>query len=275
MKKLLDIVSAFREYIVFTLCILIAIFLLTVNDGPQIRAIRSITIVSIGFLQGALAFIPNYFDLREEHRILRERNLNLSSEVSLLRESRLENIRLRHLLGFKERARQHYISANVVGKNTQLLRNTITIDVGESDGVKVNMPIVTDGGLVGKIIATSSGYAVGQLVLNKDFRASAKVQRGRVDGIIVWEGGDMLLLKNVARTLDVREGDVIQTSEFSNLFPPGIRVGVVSEISQKQGALFQTIEVTPGVDFNRLEEVFVVRHQPDTSRMAVENRIGR
>ncbi len=273
MRGLINIISFFKEYFLLTLCILISLVLLALNDNEQIRSIRSFTVASIGFLQDTFGFIPDYFDLRQENHVLRELNVTLSDEVSRLREAKLENMRLRQLLDLRRRSQFEYVSANVVGKNLQLLRNTITIDVGKNDGVKVNMPIVTGAGLVGKVVATSSAYAIGQILLNKDFRASAKVQRGRVDGILVWEGGSYLSLKNVAKTLDVQVGDEVITSEYSSLFPPGIRIGVVRETRHDPGALVQTVHITPSVDFSSFEEVFVVTHTPDTSRIALEQQI--
>ncbi|HET6271394.1 MAG TPA: rod shape-determining protein MreC [Bacteroidota bacterium] len=272
MRRLFDIVILFKEYLLLALYVVIAIALMAVNDTTQIRTIRSLTVASIGFLQDAFGFIPNYFELARENRALRELNVSLADEVSRLREARLENLRLQKLLGLKEQSPLVYVSANVTGRNLQLLQNTITIDAGESDGVQVNMPIVTDAGLVGRVVATSAGYAIGQILLHKDFRASAKVQRGRVDGILLWDGGPTLTLKNVAKTLDVQVGDAVITSEYSSLYPPGIKIGVVSKTSQAPGALFQTVEIAPSVDFSRLEEVFVVLHQPDSSRAALEQQ---
>jgi rod shape-determining protein MreC len=163
--------------------------------------------------------------------------------------------------------------SNVVGKNLQLLRNTITLDVGQQEGVRPNMPVVTGSGLVGKITAASSRYAIAQILLNKDLRVSAKVQRSRVDGIVRWEGGARLLLTNVAKTLDVLPGDVVVTSDYSSIYPPGIRIGVVTETHPIEGSLFQSIEVAPDVDFTRLEEVFVLLASPDSSRLSLEGRL--
>jgi rod shape-determining protein MreC len=272
MRRLVDIVLLFKEYLLLILYILISILLLALNDTPQIRTIRSLTLATIGAVENAFGFIPNYFDLRSENRILREQNLTLSEDLIRLREAKLENARLRQLLALKERSPFTYVSATVVGKTMSLLQNTITIDAGESDGVKPNMPIVTEAGLVGRITLTSSHYAMGQILWSKDFRASAKVERGRVDGILQWESGEYLSLKNVAKTLDVLLGDVVITSEYSITYPPGIKIGVVSKTSQAPGALFQTIEVTPSVDLSRLEQVFVIIHAADSSRIVLEHK---
>lgn len=272
LKRLYDLVYLFKEYLVFALFFLLSITLLALNDTIQIRAIRSMTIVSIGFLQDAFLFLPNYLDLRRENQALRELNVTLGDEVSRLREAHLENIRLRRLLELKEREEFRYVGANVVGRTMQPLRSTITLDVGSTDGVRVNMPIVNENGLVGKVVATGSHYAVGQLLLNKDSRVSAKVQRSRVDGIIRWEGGKNLILHDVAKTLDVQIGDLVITSEYSSLFPPGLKIGVVSSTHQIPGMLFQAVDVTPSVDFMHLEEVFVVSSLPDSGRAALERR---
>jgi rod shape-determining protein MreC len=231
-----------------------------------------LTLAAFGAVDNALGFIPNYFELRSENKILREQNLTLSEDLIRLREAKLENTRLRQLLALKERSPFTYVSATIVGKTTNLLQNTITIDVGERDGVKSGMPIVTDAGLVGRVTLTSSRYAIGQILWSKDFRASAKVERGRVDGILHWEGGENLSLKNVAKTLDVLVGDVVITSEYSTIYPPGIKVGVVSKTSQTPGALFQTIDVTPSADLSRLEQIFVIINAVDSSRIALEHK---
>ena len=275
MRRLFDIVILFKEYLLFALLIVISIAVMGLNDTTQIRTIRSLTVASIGFLQDAFGFIPNYFELARENKALRELNVSLADEVSRLREARLENLRLHKLLNLKEQSPLTYVSANVTGRNLQLLQNTITIDVGEAAGVRVNMPIVSDAGLVGRVVATSREYSIGQILLHKDFRASAKVQRGRVDGILVWEGGSMLTLKNVAKTLDVQVGDAVITSEYSSMYPPGIKIGVVNRTSQTPGALFQTVEIIPSADFARLEEVFVVLHTPDSSRTSLEQQFSK
>lgn len=136
------------------------------------------------------------------------------------------------------------------------------------------MPVMSDGGLVGVVESASEHYSVVRLLLNTDFRASAKVQRSRVDGIIAWDGS-RLNLKNVAKTLDVIVGDVIIASEYSSTYPPNIRIGIVNEVKEQPGSLFKNVFVTPGVDFTKLEEVFVMNYLPDPERLELEQRVAR
>ncbi|MCK5572302.1 MAG: rod shape-determining protein MreC [Bacteroidetes bacterium] len=270
LKRVYDIATLFKEYVIFAILLVVSVTLLALNDTRQIRTIRSLTVVSLGFLQDTFGSIPDYFNLKSENRILREINITLSDDVNRLREARLENIRLRRLLGLRHREKYRYVSARIVGKTLQLLRNAITINVGSDDGVHSNMPVVTDRGLVGRVTTTSSAYSIGQILYNREIRISAKVQRSRVDGIIRWEGGEYLSLTDVARTLDVKPGDVLITSDYSSLFPPGIRIGTVASTRLLPGSLFQHVDIAPSVDFTQLEEVFVLLHCPDTARVTLE-----
>lgn len=275
MQRLLIIIRLFKEYVLGASLILLSLLLLSLNDNSQIRRIRSITVGFVGALQDAVSFIPNFFALRLENSLLRRTNVDLMDEVNLLREAKLENLRLRSLLGLKEKLSYPVVAAEVVGRTSNPLRNTITVNIGSDDGVKPNMPIVTDDGLVGRVVATSKYYSVGQLVTNRDFRATAKVQRSRVNGILAWEGGDFTVLINVAKTLDVNAGDVVVTSEVSRMFPPNIRIGVVASVTEQPGNLFKRIEVANSVNFSKLEEVFIVQYREDPEQVQLEEKVLR
>jgi rod shape-determining protein MreC len=134
------------------------------------------------------------------------------------------------------------------------------------------MPVVSDGGLVGIVTAVTKHYSVVNILMNTDFRASAKIQRSRVDGIIAWDG-KTLNLKNVPKTRDVKIGDVVITSEYSNTYPPNIRIGLVSNVQEQGNLLFKSITVAPGIDFIKLEEVFVIPYSPNAERTELEQHL--
>ncbi|HXG38395.1 MAG TPA: rod shape-determining protein MreC, partial [Bacteroidota bacterium] len=210
LERLYYLLLVFKEYIILAGLIVVSLVLLVLNDNPQVRRIRTLATVSLGVVQEQLSSIPSYFFLKSENETLRRLNVQLADEASKLRDARLENIRLRQLLGLKERSTDRLIAARVVNKNLTLSRNTLTIDVGEADSVKPMMPVINEAGVVGMVIATSKHYAMVNLLLNTSFRVSAKVERSRVDGIVAWDGNN-LLLKNVVKTMDVVPGDVILT----------------------------------------------------------------
>lgn len=268
-QRLYQYLYLFKEYVLLVILVSISLILLVVNDNTQIRQIRSLTVGTLGAIQQTFSFLPNLTALQRENELLRKVNVNLADEVNQLREARLENIRLRSMIALQETSTTKLISAKVVAKNLNLLRNTITLDIGSNENVHIGNPIVTGEGLIGRIVSVSGNYSIGQMLVNVDFRASAKVQRSRVDGILAWDG-NTLLLKNVAKTLDVKTGDAIITSEYSNAFPPGIKIGIVTTVAEIPNSLFKRIEVIPTVNLTQTEEVFVMDYIPSIERLSLE-----
>lgn len=271
LQRVYDILFALREYVLLSVLLIVSLVLLSLNDNVQIKSIRSFATVVLGVGQDQLSFISNYFGLKRENELLRRVNIELADQANQLREAKLENLRLRQMVGLREQSQYSVVAAKVIGKNLTLLRNTLTLDLGAVDSVREQMPVVSEAGLVGVVVAVSDHYSVINIVPNVDFRASVKVQRSRVDGILAWDG-KTLTLKNVAKTLDVKSGDVLITSEYSSMFPQGIRVGIVSEVTEQEGTLFKSVTIAPAVDFVKLEEVFVVFATPNAERLELDQR---
>jgi rod shape-determining protein MreC len=271
LERVYQLFLLFREYVILSALIVLSLILLALNDNPQMKQIRTITTITVGFLQDKISFIPRYFALKSENEMLHEINIRLADEVNQLREAKLENFRLHQLLGLKESSPYTYLSARVVGRNISMLRNCITLNVGLLDGVQPRMTVVNERGVVGMVSDVTDHFSVVTLIWNIDFRASAKVERSRVDGIIAWDGRG-LELRNIAKTLDIRQGDAVVTSEYSSTFPPGLRIGIIGTVKEDPTALFKQVSVIPGVDLVRLEEVFVILATPQQEKTSLENR---
>lgn len=269
MKTIGLLILRIKEYLILTFFVVISLILIFSNDNTQIRFLRAFAIGFVGTLQSGFSAVPNVFELQNENKYLREKNIELANEVASLKEAKLENIRLSKLLTLKEANVLGVISAKIVNKSLVQTRNTITINAGENDSIKINMPVVTDDGLVGKIVGVSKNYSIAQILYNRDLRISAKVQRSRVDGIFTYDGVGNLVLTNVPKAADVNPGDLIITSEYSNLFPGGIPLGTVIETGNLDN-LFKKITVKPAVNFNILEEIFVVKSQPSKEKSDLE-----
>src|SRR5690606_25226614 len=197
MRKVGELVISIKEYLILTLLVVISLIFLFSNDNTQIRLFRAVAIGFFGTIQSGVSAIPNVVELESENQFLREKNIKLANEVATLKEARLENIRLTKLLELKELTGADVVSASIINKSVVKRRNTITLNVGENDGVKLNMPVITDDGLVGKIVATSDGYSIAQILYNNDLRVTIKAQRSRVDGILTYDGVENLIVTNV------------------------------------------------------------------------------
>ncbi len=270
LERLFQIYIEFKEYVVLAACLIASLILFTLNDAPQVKQIRTVMTVFYGFAQEYISFIPRYFSLKSENELLRRKNVELLDEVSRLREAKLENYRLRKLLEFKKEQPDELVAAKVISKNLLLMRNTLTVNVGTNNNIRELMPVINEDGIVGLVTNVSPNYAVINILLNTSFRISGKVQRSRVDGIVRWDGRD-LLFENVPKTFDVVKGDVIVTSGYSQIFPPNIKIGVVNSVIPQPGSLFNKIILTPAVNFVRLEEVFIIKRVPNDELLTLEH----
>lgn len=259
-----------KDYLILSLLIVISFILIVSNDNSQVRFLRAVAVGFVGTIQSGVSAVPNVFELQKENEFLREKNIELSNEISALKEAKLENIRLTRILGLKEKNISGVIIARIVNKSLIQARNTITLNVGEVDSVKMNMPVITDNGLVGRVVSTSKNFSIAQILYNRSLSITVKVQRSRVDGILNYDGSGNLIINNVPKSADVKTGDVIITSQYSNYFPAGIPVGTVVEEGNLDN-LFKKIIIKPLVSFSSLEEVFVLRHLPEMERLDLEN----
>jgi len=259
-----------KEYLILSLLIVTSLTLIFSNDNSQVRFLRAVAVGFIGVIQSGFSAVPNVFEIQKENEFLREKNIELSNEVSALKEAKLENIRLTKLLGIKDKNVPGVIIAGIVNKSLVQARNTITLNVGESDSVKVNMPVITDDGLVGRIVSSSRHYSIAQILYNRGLSVSVKIQRNRVDGILNYDGAGNLIISNIPKSADVKVGDIVITSEYSSYFPSSIPVGTVIEEGNLDN-LFKKIIVSPLVNFPGLEEVFVLKYLPDKEKLDLEN----
>jgi len=228
------------------------------SDTKIVEGLRSTSLVSIGAMDDVLSSVKSYFNLRAENQQLRLQNTRLALENFHLQDAVLENIRLRRLLQLKHQLDYDLLPAKVVGFSPQDFVTGYLLSSSKLNPAYKNSAVITAEGLVGKIVKISAGYAICQNLLDPNSRVSVRIQRNRELGIVRWNGGDGLLLENVPNTIDIRPGDVLFTSGMSRIYPPNIKVGFVTKVQKNTQHLFQSIQVKPALNFNRIEEVFIL-----------------
>lgn len=192
---------------------------------------------------------------------LEEELAALQLENQGLREYRYESRRLKELLEFRDHnlTNMKMIPAQVIARNPNTWYSTITIDQGSNKGITRNMPVITPKGLVGRVSTVSANHAVVTLITDREAAVGAMVQETRVPGIIVGTvNGKHLKLSQIPFYSEVHEGNRVVTSRFSELYPAGILIGTIDEISAEAEALTKTATVIPAVDLDQIEEVLVV-----------------
>lgn len=196
-------------------------------------------------------------DTAERNRVLVAENSSLRGAIARLDEIDLENQRLRRLLDFKEEQAVPGTPARIIAEDASSWFRTVTIDKGTDDGVEEGMPVVAAEGVVGRVVSSSSGHARVLLITDASSAMATLIQHNRARGVCRGQG-ERLSFEFVLRREDVAIGDRVVTSGMGGVFPKGLVVGHVTAHSRDQFNLFQTIEVTPAVDFSHLEEVLVL-----------------
>ena len=245
-----------RQYTAFALAMVISILLLTASPQRQIGVMRIVWLTVLTPFQEAFAFIPSYFNLKSENQLLRQKLVQMQLQAADLEERRFENQRLRGLLSLKDRKKYTYVPAEVVGWNTDQRLNTIIIDVGRFDQIRKYMAVVMEDGVLGRIIEVGLTSSYVQLLSDRNCRISGLVQRSREQGIIRYQ--NEALYMQLPLRADVRLGDRVVTSGLGETFPSGLPVGRISRIALGSRNLFKQVSITPAVELNRLEEVFVI-----------------
>ncbi|MCU0427254.1 MAG: rod shape-determining protein MreC [Candidatus Kapabacteria bacterium] len=275
MIRILELIVRFKEYVV--LCVLVAMcfLLMTFGNAAKLRGFRILLISTIGNVQESLSWLPNPLTILSDNAALRDENYRLSREIAQTRRAVAENERFRALLQFRDSSDYAVRPARIVGRIMDKSRYYLTLNAGALDSVFTGMPIVNDKGLVGFVFSSARHHAIVQTILDKDTRIAAKVERSRVNGIIAWEGGANLYLTNVAKTEDVKEGDIVVTSDYSSRYPADIAIGKIVEKKDEPTTLFWKLRIEPAVHFPSLEYVFVGLQPPDEERLLVEELLEK
>jgi rod shape-determining protein MreC len=203
----------------------------------------------------------NYFFLvsvaHENQRLLKELG---TSRQKIIQQSELEfeNQRLRELLGFKRSLPSPVIAAEIIGKDPSAWFKTVIIDKGSTDGLRRGLPAVSPLGVVGQIIEVSARQSRLMLIIDRNSGADALVQRTRARGIVKGTSQDDCYLDYVLHADDVRVGDLVVSSGFDGVYPKGLLIGTVTAVDFKGGDFFKDVQITPAVDFDKLEEVLII-----------------
>lgn len=207
-----------------------------------------------------------YIGLREaykEKERLEERVHQLEADYIDIEELRFSNKRLRALLGLQETTLYSSLPAEVIGNDSSGYFKSIIINKGTSHSLRPDMPVTAPGGLVGRVIRTSTWASQVQLITDINSGVAAMVQRSRAQGVVVGEGSNSCSMKYVTNLDDATPEDMIITSGREGIYPEGIPIGRVVMV-KKSATLFQQIRVIPLVDLRKIEEVLIIIKERET-----------
>lgn len=264
-------ISGRKNRITFTLLIILCIMLASLNSKyEQILPMgKSILLEIVSPLQRIITLLINPFiksikainklsNLLEENRLLTDKVMLLSKEETKLKELERENRELRQLLGSSYYEQFEVKSATIIGKVDTDWKLSLFINKGSNQGIKINMPVVNQSGLTGKVITTSNNFSEVRLLTDVNSSVAAMVQSSRKTGIIQGTRGSTFEMDLVTKEADIKIGDIIITSGLGGIFPKGILIGRVYDVKNLDYELYKTIKVLPVYNYENLEEVLII-----------------
>ncbi len=221
---------------------------------------------SVGsLLSGIGSLWSGYVDLRgvsARNTDLELENARLRSEIETARAAAAENERLRKELGLKPLLRYESVAAEVVARDSNAWFKRLTIDKGSSAGVRLNQPVITPDGLVGRITKVGPYASEIQLITDEHAGVGGRLTTSRAAGELKGKGDGFCRFKNVSSLEKVDANEPILTSGLDRIYPAGILVGYVASVTEGGGAIPQDITVRPAADLDRIEEVLVLAVAP-------------
>ena len=260
-------------FILTMLCVSCLIISVTVSSffAPA-KTVVSYTVVP---LQNGVNAIGSWFNsksdllksirkLKNDNAKLKQKNADLVAENSLLSQNKYELTRLRNLYSLdKDYSDYKKIGAQVIGKDTGNWFNIFTINRGSKDGVKKDMNVISDGGLVGIVFDVGKNYAKVRSIIDDESSVSVSFASTSDTGIV---SGDLKLMDEgvmnitgINSSAKVSEGDMVATSQISDKFVPGILVGYLNTVKKDSNKLTKSGTIIPVVDFQHINEVLVIK----------------
>ncbi len=273
--------SIANKYLLIALSIFCALLILiSFVNSDVVAPVRQVTgflitpvqkgINSFGtWLSGLTDNFEDAATLRAENEDLQNQLASLTEENSQLLQDREELLRLRELYDLDTQyADYEKVGANIIAKESGNWFNLFTIDKGSSDGIKKDMNVIADGGLVGIVTEVGAHWATVRSIIDDESNVSAAVSTTNDQCIIA---GDLSLIDEGTLRLEkltdvdnaVHVGDKVVTSYISEKYLPGILIGYISELNNDANNLTKSGYITPVVDFRHLEEVLVILELKD------------
>lgn len=261
--------ESFKEYIILSVLLITSLIILSLNQKPAVKKVRSAAFGSFAAITTIVSDVIDISKIKSENNRLRRVNAELMIQVNKLREYGVINENLRKLIDLKDSLDYPLVPASVVSKALTKAQETITINVGSREKIRPGMPVINDQGLVGIVYSISEDFAIIRTLKNFDLKLTVKDERSRIDGIMKWNGEELVII-DVPKTYDVEPGDRIITSDLSSIISIPIPVGIVAGITNIETGIFNQVRVKPFIDFASIEYVFVVGIVPSKQKNDLE-----
>jgi rod shape-determining protein MreC len=213
----------------------------------------------ITFPENTLNAIQELGHLRQEVNRLQQENQSLRLDLSTQKSTQAELDRLKDVLEIKKTMPGAAKIARIIAHDPSTWNKSFVIDMGTDDGAKIDSPVISEEGIVGRIIEVTPKYSRVLLIIDPDSGVGAIDERSKVTGVVAGTGRNRLKYNYVDAQDDVKPGDAIVSSGLGGIFPKGYALGTILTRTEADNGLNTDIEMVPAVDFAVLDYVFVLQ----------------
>jgi rod shape-determining protein MreC len=294
MRNLFAFIFRYRGFLVFLLLEIFCGYLIVQHNNYQGAAFYNSANMYAGRVLEFQDEVSDYFRLIEVNRALVDENRRLQQTLATIMTSgKLEKVPPAPDSAYRVKpdsamlARQRldttgmvrtyeFIPGKVIKNSIRLVNNHLLLNIGEAQGVKPGMGVVSSSGVIGQVKATSAHFATVTSLLHSRTYMSAKIKRSNTLGTVKWDGSNYRVanLDYIPRHIHVRKGDTVMTSGYNSIFPEGIMIGRIISFAKESDQSFYTIRVGLAPDFANLSYVYVIRNTSQGEREALERKSG-
>lgn len=260
--------------IVITIIILILLVILSNINVKNVSYLENIFSAIVMPIQNGLTYLKNKIEgnndfftditkLKSENEELKQKNSQLEQSLRELEIIKSENEILKEYVNLTDKYDYQTVPAYVINKSVNNYSKTIIINAGEANGIKPNMTVIANEGLVGYVVSTTQNTAKVQTIIDTATSVSSVISTSRQAIIVTGtlENNNILKAMYIPTDAEILESDKVETSGIGGIYPKGIKIGTIKQIVNTKNNIDRYAYVETAVDFSKLETVLVITNE--------------
>ncbi|MFW5851164.1 MAG: rod shape-determining protein MreC [Bacteroidota bacterium] len=272
MRNLIVFILRNHFFLLFLFFEIIAIQLMVKYNEPQRSQFEIFSHTFFSHIHSVHNSVTQYFNLKQINEDLALENATLRKKLPSSHFS--ESIEPQTVKDSLHSQQYLFIPAQVINNTISKPHNFIIINKGRRHGIQKNMGVIGPNGIIGVVVATSQNFSKILSLLSPNLNISAQLQHSNFYGSVHWDGANyrQALFTEIPAHAYVSEGDTVVSNTYSNMYPSGIPIGVVSSVSKTKYDNFYDIKIILSTDFKNIEHVYVVQDLYKSERELLESR---
>ena len=272
MRALIDLIIKNKHWFVFIGLEVLSLAFLFSYNGYQKSVYFTTANDVVGSTYNVISGITSYLHLQEENQALEQTNEELRRQIIEI-QRQIDEHHLDSILRMPSLPKKYdLVHAQVINGTLHKSNNLLTINKGEADGIHPEMGVVCSQGVVGIVYMTSEHYSIVMPILHVNSKISCRLRNSEYFGSLIWQRGyaDIAYVTSIPRHAEVAPKDIVETNGFSDIFPPGLPIGMVHRINDSTDGISYMLRVKLFTNFTTLRNVSVITNYQSAERRQLE-----